>query len=181
MTIIFPIVMGIGIIISLTIAGVLLHDHRRQKKAEKLLAGFKSAAEEYKLTIADTDTFRNRVIGLDDVQNKLLYLTLTGNKLDGYLVDLDEVKSIRVNKTYGSVQHNDEEADVYIKNISLQLSYKNGAKPLVLPFYLRDTDPKAELRQREEQAKAWQTLVSAHLGKSSPAKTTNEKAGHRYA
>lgn len=179
MTTIFAVLLAIAVAIAASLILILIHNLRRQKKTERLLSGFDDAAAEFNLSIAKQEVLRNGVIGLDDVNNKLLFLELTGNKQDGYLIDLDEIKSCTVKKTFGTFKNGRTSIDAYVNTIALQLNYKNGAKPLVLSFYVKATDPVFEMRKRAEQAIEWQTLLSARLTKSGDAMEKRKDSAKR--
>jgi len=145
----------------------VLYHIRRQKKTERLLSGFDNTAAEFNLSIAKQQLLGNRVIGHDDANNKLLFLARNGNKEDGYLVDLEDVKSCTVSKSYGPAKNSRTNPGAYIKMIALQLNYKKGAKPLLLPFYIKTIDPVSEIMEKAKQAKEWQILLSASMTKKS--------------
>lgn len=163
MTPIFSMLLIISVIIAVSLLIIIISHIRRQKKTERLLSSFENAATEFNLSIARQQLLGTRMIGYDDANNKLLFLVRTGNKEDGYLVDLEDVKSCTVNKSYGPIKNSRTNPGAYIKMIALQLNYKNGAKPLLLPFYIKAIDAVSEIMERAKQAKEWQTLLSASM------------------
>ena len=180
MTPIFSMVLTIAVVIAVSLIIVILYHLRRQKKTERLLSGFENAAAEFNLSIAKQQLLGNRVIGYDNANNKLLFLVRTGNKEDGYLVDLEDVKSCTVNKSYGPTKKSRKKPGAYIKMIALQLNYKNGAKPLLLPFYIKTIDPVSEIMEKAKQAKEWQTLLSASMTKKSNRMGKSKKFGQEH-
>ena len=135
MTPVFSIILAITLAISAFLIFELIYNLRRQKKAERLLSAFEKTAAEFGLSISKRDITGNRVIGFDDINNKLLFVQLTGNKEDGYLIDLEEVSSARVSRTYTPFWNGWTKSGSLVQTIGLQIEYKNGARPLLLPFY----------------------------------------------
>ena len=165
MTPVFSIILAITLAISAFLIFELIYNLRRQKKAERLLSAFEKTAAEFGLSISKRDITGNRVIGFDDINNKLLFVQLTGNKEDGYLIDLEEVSSARVSRTYTPFWNGWTKSGSLVQTIGLQIEYKNGARPLLLPFYDNTTDPVFELREKSELAIRWQDLLSTGLDK----------------
>jgi hypothetical protein len=144
----------------------LIYNLHRQKKGERLLYAFEEAATGFGVSISKRQISDHWIIGFDEAQNRLLYLRRTGKKVEGYLVDLSEVKSCTVIRQYVPFWNGSERTGVSIGTISLRLTYKNGAKPLVFPFYNNRIDPAYDLKDRAQQATAWQKFISSHLTKS---------------
>ncbi len=168
MTTTFAVVLIIASTISVSLMLVLLHNLRRQNKTEKLLNTFNGTAAAFNLSIAQQEILGIRVIGFDHMNNKLLFLEAGEDKHDGYLIDLDEIQSCTVKKVYGIIhtgQAKRKSAEAYVDAVTLQLDYTNGAKYIALPFYDKATIRVFEIRQRAEQAKEWQDLLSTRLAR----------------
>ena len=102
MTTTFAVLLGIAIAIAASLILALISNQRRQNKTEKLRCSFHNAEAEFNLSISKQEILGKRVIGLDDANNKLLFVEANGNKYDGYLIDLDEIQSCIVKKVYGT-------------------------------------------------------------------------------
>lgn len=176
MTPIFSMVLIIAVAVSTSLTIIILYNLRRQKDVERLLSAFDNAATEFNLSIAVRDVLEKSVIGYDDTNRKLLFLTLTGKKTDGYLVDLREVRNFMVSRVYGPFENNKTKLNVAVEMIALQLNYKNGGKPLLLPFYNKSIDPACELKERAKQAKDWQIMLSTRLNKNNYEKVNRKKS-----
>ena len=157
-------VIGIGIAVSLVI--VSQHRYRRQTNTQRLPARFKEAAAAFHLSITKQEVLGSRMIGFDDINNKLLFLEAHKDKHNGYLVALDEIKACVVTKTYGAIREvslDGSSLESYVNTIALRLDYANGANSTFLNFYDRAINPESEMRERAEQAKAWQELLTIRL------------------
>jgi hypothetical protein len=138
----------------------------RQNNTRGLHTRFAEAAAAFHLSITKQEVLRGRMIGLDDKNNKLLFLEAHKDKHDGYLVGLDEIKACVVTKTYGAIREDSLDGsslESYVNTIALRLDYTNGANSTFLTFYDRATYAESEMRERAEQAKAWQKLLSTRL------------------
>ena len=169
MTTLFPVVLIIGIGISVTLFAVLLDNAYSQKRTARLLSAFNDAATEFNLSLSKFESIGARAIGLDDDKSKLFFLGHTKKKYDGYLVDLAEIEKFTIKKVYatrGAPYSRRLGAVASIDSVSLELSYKNGAIPLSLPFYDKDKDPIYEVWNRLAQAKEWQSLLATRLNKN---------------
>jgi hypothetical protein len=175
MTSTFFIVLIIAVLMALSLIIVIVRHLWNYEKTERLLAAFEHTAAEYSFSIVNRQVLGNRVIGYDDTNNKLLFVMLNGNKQGEYLVNLEEIKSCMVIESYGTVK-NRTVLGADIKMIALQLNYKNGSKPLHLPFYHKTTDPVFEIKEKAELAKQWQALLSANMQKAME-KTKDKKYG----
>lgn len=166
MTIIFAVVLLIAMGIAASLLFVLLHNHRRQTKAEGLPARFEEAAAAFNLSITKQEALGNRMIGIDERNNKLLFLEARGNKHDGYLIGLNEINDCVVAGAYGAIHENSLDGsslECYVNRIALRLDYTNGANPTILTFYDKATNGESEMRELAEQAEAWQTSLSMRL------------------
>lgn len=162
----FAVILTIAITIAVSLIIVSLYHYRKQINTENLPLSFKEAAAAFNLSIAKQEILGNRMIGLDERSKKLLFLQAHGNKHNGYLVDLNEIKACVVKKEYGVIHEESLDGsslESYINGIALQFDYKNGANPTFLTFYDRSTNLESEMRKRAEQAKVWQDLLSARL------------------
>src|SRR5688572_15209356 len=123
MTTIFVAVLIIAIAISVTLTLILINHLYRYDRNE-LLSAFNDAASQINFHASKQEVLRSRVIGLDDVNNKLLFLVATKNKHHKYLINLNEIKSFTVKKDYDVVNASHIKrigADAFIDRISLQV------------------------------------------------------------
>jgi len=162
-----------GIAISFSLAFLIRKNLRGRRKSEQLLSDFYRVADEFNFLISKQERLGNRVIALDETNNRLLFFAAKTDKREGYLIQLDKLKSSVVNREFAvtksaSGYHATMATDV--DKIVLQLNYKNGALPLDLPFYEKGSDSFFMMRQRAVKAIEWQSLISNRLTKTSVAK-----------
>jgi hypothetical protein len=178
MTTIFSAVLIIAIGISVTLFAILINTVYTQKRSNKLLSVFNDAATEFNFSLSKMERIGSRVIALDDEKNKILFLGRTKKKYDGYLVDLAEIEKCTVKKKHelsGAAYIKHLGVDAFVDTVVLQLNYKNGTRPLSLPFYEKGKDPFYELRKRTEQAEEWQLFLSGRLKKNGHGTVGNKE------
>src|SRR5215218_8819780 len=181
---IFAILLVIAIGIAVSLVFVLLYNHSRQTKAQGLPAHFEQAATAFNLSIIKQETLGNRMIGLDQSNNKLLFLEACGDKHDGYLIDLNEIKRCVAKREFGDIHANSLEGSTlesHIDRIALRLDYINSANSTILTFYDRATNPESEMCQRAEQTKAWQASLSTRLAGESKVEKKSIPVKRTYA
>ncbi|MBL7696945.1 MAG: hypothetical protein JNK79_02265 [Chitinophagaceae bacterium] len=165
MTTFFAILFTMAVVISASLLVILIANQHWPANSKKILSTFKDAVSEFGLSIAKKELVGKSVIGLDRGNNQLLFFTSSNNKHEGYFIDLAKVKSYEVKKEYAIPFDDDysrkKVAESEVGRITLNLSYKNGAKSLDLPFYDRNEDSPSELEVREHQAKEWRNLLSS--------------------
>ena len=138
MTTIFSAVLIIAIGISVALIAILVNNAYSQKRNNKLVSAFYDAAADFNFSVSKMELLGDRVVGLNDEKNKILFLDHTKRNYDGYLVDLAEIENVTVKKNYemnGVAYIKRLGVDASVDSVVLQLVYKNGAKPLSLPFY----------------------------------------------
>ena len=165
MNTIFILLFSLTIVISAAVFILLVKFIRSQKNAERVREAFDNVAAELNLDIVQSDQAGNSMLGFDPVSSRLLFLEINGFEQNGHLVDLEKVKNISVKTTYRNTAPGRNRNPVDISMITLQLSYKNGAAPLQLPFYKRTIDSAADVYNRKELARTWQSLLTTAVVK----------------
>jgi len=157
----------IGSIVAITWFLVSINKRQTKKKREQLLHRFSQLGTEYNLSYASQEVLKERVIGLDGVNRKLLVLEETNGQQSYYIIDLEEVKNCTVNKIYSSGQGsgNQKSMDNPLFIIALQFDFKDKRPPVQLPFYDHLTNHVFETAELEEKAKDWEAILSKMLAK----------------
>lgn len=162
----FAVTIITAISIAVSLIFILVYNHRRQTKTQGLAGHFKEAAAAFNLTIRKQEVLGNRMIGLDDRNNKLLFLEAHGSRHDGYLIGLDEINKCVVKQAYSTIHTdniNNNDLESYVDRIALRLDYTNSANATFLTFYDTAINLKNEMQERARQANVWQNLLSTRL------------------
>jgi len=169
MTGIFAVTFIAAVIISTSLFVILIGHLRKHRKTENRQSVFKGMSEEFGFSISKQDVFGDRIIGLDEANRNLLFVAKDG---DGHIVDLDDVKSATIKKEYGLVfdgYTRRKGAKTGVKQIDIELIYKNRAVPIVLSLYDDYNSDKLIREEAIELAGKWEKLISGILAKHNEA------------
>ncbi|KIC91294.1 hypothetical protein, partial [Flavihumibacter solisilvae] len=148
-----------------SLVSIILYNLYQQKKAEKLQSAFENAAASFRLTLTEQNIVGKLAIGFDKTRKKLLFLAMDGSRKTLHFVNLREIKSCMVVKTYALLKRSRVSLNEIIQTVGLQFNYHDAGKTLVLPFYNKETDATNEMMARAEFAEYWQKLLSGSLSK----------------
>src|SRR5689334_22614531 len=100
MTPVFTTILTMAIVISVSLALIVIWQIRKEQKANELLLDFYGLAARFNFIITREEVLGSRMIALDDNNNKLLFLSKTMEKQEEYQIDLDVLKSVTVETEY---------------------------------------------------------------------------------
>ena len=169
MTGIFAVAFIAAVIISTSLFVILIGHFQKHRKIEKRQRVFSELSDEFGLSISKQDVAGDRIIGLDEANRNLLFVAKFG---DGHIVDLDDVRSVTVKKEYGLVfdgYTRQKGAKTGVKQIDIELLYKNRAVPVLLSLYDDDNSENLIREEAIELARKWEKLISAVLTKHEAA------------
>ena len=165
MTPIFSMLIIFAVVISTILLIIVMISLHKPRRYSKMMSRFEKAAAEAGASIAKQQLVGKRVIGVDIEKAKLMFLTTSGKRNEGYFIDLHDVASCDIHREYGGVtfdKHSRKSTAVPgITKIALYLFYKNGAKRVVLPFYDKTEDNAADVELRSAQAVEWKKVISS--------------------
>lgn len=142
-------------------------------------AQLRNMGSKFNLSFSSYITLGSKMIGLDVMKKKLLIAEKINGLFRPYIIGLNKVSVISVQKIYNSIKAGDlkkRRIEEFLQSIRLQLEFENGENTIVLSFYERATDDNNNLRWLESKAKNWQMMLSKMLRgkiKSSSAKKDN--------
>ena len=118
------------------------------------------------LELSRKDVMKNVAIGLDEDQKKLLILQQTNNKNNCLIINLDQVQTCLVKKTYKNINANDLRngiLDEYLESITLHLEFSHNKQPVEVNFYNHAVHNIFEASELERKAKDWEIVLSKIL------------------
>jgi hypothetical protein len=147
---------------------LLLHANHRNMKNNNTRAGNKylqlsELGSKFNLSFSSHLGLGNKIIALDGLKKKLLVVEIKNGSNHSYIIELDQVETISIKKTYSSIKPgelNKKGLRAFLKSIYLQFEYCNKNKKIVLPFYERETDGLRDLSTLERNAMNWQMILS---------------------
>ena len=158
----------IGGIVVITSLLVYINKKHSKEKREKLLQRFSQLGSEYGLSYTSQEILKERIIGLDGVHRKLLVLQEKDGRQSYYIIDLEEVKSCAVKKTYYAMpagEGSQRGMDNHLEAIGLQFDFKDKKPAILLPFYDNIANHVFEIAELETKAKDWESILSKMLVK----------------
>lgn len=162
----------VALVVILGIAGlsfmlVSLHNRANKIKAEKLLRHFSESGTEHNLSFTSQEVLRNRIIGVDGLKGKVMFLEHSDADPVCSIIDLAQTKSCRVSKSFGNANAGDstkQHADRYLHTIALEFDFRRG-HTVALPFYNHLSDSIQDAAERETKAKNWEAMLLKMMAK----------------
>ena len=153
----------IAAIVIIFVAFSAINKKNIKKKKDKLLAQFSHAGTSNGLSFSSQEILRNKIIGLDGIQRKLV---MVNEKEECKIVALDEVKKCAVIKNFhtyklGDDKNNDIERQ--LTSIALVFEFKKQNNPVSILFYDNMIHPVFEAAPMEAKANDWEKILSKML------------------
>ena len=156
----------IGIIIAICLLIYFIDKKEKRKHMKQFLKEFSELGSNYKLSFSSQTIQRESVIGLDGIHRKVLILNIIKSPVEHHLIDLDEVKSCTVKKTYGSINKGglkDRKLEQYLEKVSLCFEFKTSKGAIAVSFYSSLEDYVHQAPELEQKAKDWEVILSKML------------------
>lgn len=116
-----------------------------------------------KLSFTKQDHLANKLIGIDSKKRKLMILKNVNDKPVCCVIDLKDLRSCCVKKTYGSINAGSlkiKKLEEFLGSISLQLGFKERNKTVIINFYDQRFNEPNECLAMETKAKQWAHIVA---------------------
>lgn len=162
----------VAIIIVASVAGICLllvwinNKHKRETMNE-LLHHFSEAGTKNNLTFSSQEFLPDRILGLDGIHRKLLIVNRKNtNELVADVINLDEVKSCRVKKYYTAIPAGSlksKRLEQLLESVVLYFELDNNKPPIEIAFYRQLDHHVYQLKELEQKAKDWETILSKML------------------
>ncbi len=142
---------------------------QRKKEADKHENYFYRAAAAFGILVTRKDMLHHRMIGWDELSNRVIYIDYTKQPLQPVLLELKEVAGSRLmvnnDTVVEKVRGEDKVTDIFISSVKLRLQFANQhLAPADLTFYRYGIDPIHELQHLKEVAGSWNDLVNENSG-----------------
>ena len=137
---------------------------KRNKTLLKLLG---NAGSEHGLNFSSKEILKNKIIGLDGLNETLLILEFE-NANNIIRINMREVKNCTVEKKYDSIVIGTErksKIEPQLRSIDLKFVFKNGSEPISVLFYDSSINSIYEMQELEAKAKNWEKMLSGMISK----------------
>lgn len=147
-----PLIATIGLVILILVLGGLIN-YRRKAREQKLLNEFNEFARKNGLEIDKQQSLNKNMIGIDRINQKLLFLDRNRLPQQFYLIDLYEVETCDLVKSKNSKSG-------LINNISLRCKYKVNKPDTLLPFFVEGVNKQYKTMRLAKKAMYWVKSVN---------------------
>ncbi|MDP4186080.1 MAG: hypothetical protein Q8862_13100 [Bacteroidota bacterium] len=156
--------LAISIILSLFfIIPVSLLIYSVKQKERKLKNAFLSAINENNLIIAKHESWKNKIIGIDNTNDKLLFIHLAADQIKEDLVDLNQISYCTIRhsgiKNYKEGSHSNTSDKLELSLISKDKKVED----INIPFFDLNSNNPFELKSMQDKAGEWQKLIEKKL------------------
>lgn len=162
------IVLWIVVLLSVSGCGLVLLRFLRQQKQRRiaLLATISKLGSRNDLSFTGQEVLSGSVMGFDGIKKKLLVLESAQSVYRWYTINLEEVSTCTVQKTYRIPAIHSTAAPAisgYVERIELVFHCSDGKDPLAVPFYSAECNEAVELPALEARAHNWQRFLTKLL------------------
>lgn len=162
------IVLWMVVLLSVAACGLVLLVFLRQQKRRRaaLLATISKLGSRNDLSFTGQEVLSDSVIGFDGLKKKLLVLENNQQVYRWYTINLEEVSSCSVQKTYRVPAHSSSSHPAisgYVDRVELLFHCTGRQTPLAVPFYSAECNEAVELPSLEARARNWQRFLSKLL------------------
>ena len=153
-----------GAIIAICLLLVRIEQKQKRKAMNRILSRVNFLESKYNLGFSSQEILKHCVIGMDGLRRKILVINSDENTSPSFvLIDLNEVKCCSVRKQYGTTQGGalkQKPLEQYLQSMALHFELKNDKPPVDVLLYDYRRNDVSEIRELEEKAKRWETLIS---------------------
>jgi hypothetical protein len=146
---------------------VLLEARRKQIIRTRLQSAVDQLVKNNQLRIVDIEFFRDRVIGIDKVKKKLVFVQFRKEGLKTLSLDLKAISFCRVTKTIDRFSGE-------VIEIFLHFKYEDSDQLFTVNFYDRSYDDPRAKQSSLEKARVWKDKINLHRS------TTNSNRQYEY-
>lgn len=149
---------------------VFVVQRQKRKHMNSIVKRFSELVSRHGLYISSQTILQTCVLALDGINRKMI---VQDSDFRHCIIDLDEVRSCTVRKTYRSIHGGELEhglLDGYLQEVLLCFEFKSGKAQVEIPFYQTGIDPVVLAPELEHRAKDWEAVLSKML--SGPLRKT---------
>lgn len=161
-----------GILLGFVFLFVFLFSQMHKRGKKKLLVSqntvFNKLVSINNLTITEKEEFAHYHIALDTSNLKLLYVNFSNTKEDVTILDLQKVKSVKVNMEENSIYENRKGKTVLIEKeivtIKLILTINDTVYPTTVLTFYRYEDGKTDYAVLKTRMEYWKQKITDYIG-----------------
>ena len=132
---------------------------------KKRLFNLGKIAKKEKLHFSNFDEVGSNVIAIDSTKRKLLYVNNSPVTSSCLIVDLNNLQECTIRKLYDSINAGDlnkKKMSHFLKNIFLNLRFRNGSPSVTLPLYEAQKSYGDNVEELETKAKSGEIFSQSY-------------------
>ncbi len=172
----------VGFIVLLVFILSYISIRQRRREAERRVQFFLKTASGNGMIIYRKDVIQHRVIGWDEIRNRILYVEFDEGDPRVEQVALDEVASCRLmlnnQGITEKVKGEDKVTESFISSVKIRLIYADDRRGYTdLGFFKYEIDTFQDLAHLKQVAGEWEELINAHCRKGNVVKMPAKQIG----
>jgi hypothetical protein len=157
-----------GILLGITFLFIFLFSLLHKKGKNKALANrnakFNALVAENDLTINEREEFEQYQIAIDTTNLKLLYLNFTTTTEDAKVIDLQKIKTAKVDIEENSIYENRKGKSVFVEKhilkLQLAITSKDANQPIELLTFYQYQDGMADYNKLKKRIEYWKDNIN---------------------
>ena len=136
-----------------------------RKRNKALLKRLNKSGSEHGLSFSNLEIFKNKIIGLDGLNQTLLILEFE-NASNVICINMQEVKNCTIEKKYDSIviiNESKAKREPHLRSIGIKFSFKNSCEPISVSIYDSSINGIYEMQELEAAAKNWEKTLSGMI------------------
>ena len=156
----------LGIVFIFIVVFILLHKRRDNRKLAKYKVVLADVVWKNKLDLAEQETINHCVIGIDKINFILLYINFSNDKEEVILLDLWQIKDLKVttedNNVYEQRKGKSVLVDKHVAKLKLAVTLIDVESKVDLILY-QDGDGMQDFLQIKKRAEYWLDLIAGMM------------------
>lgn len=153
-----------GVIIAICLLLVHIEQKQKRKAMNRILGRVNYLESKYNLGFSSQEILKHCIIAMDGLRRKILVIHNDENAAPSFvLIDLNEVKCCSVKKQYGTIEGGalkKRPLEQYLQSMVLYFELENNKPPVDVLLFDYRRNHVSEIRELEEKAKRWETVIS---------------------
>jgi hypothetical protein len=157
-----------GILLGITFLFIFLFSLLHKKGKNKALANrnakFNALVAKNNLTIKEREEFEQYQIAIDTTNLKLLYLNFTATTEDVKVIDLQKIKTAKVDIEENSIYENRKGKSVFVEKhilkLQLAITSKDANQPIDLLTFYQYQDGMADFNKLKKRIEYWKDNIN---------------------
>lgn len=159
----------VAFVIILVLFLTFIHNLQNKKQFEKQSQYFSWAADALGIAVHKKDLHRNRTIGCDEHEKRVIFVDYGQQPYRHTLVELKDMAGSKIiinqDALTETIQGIQKITEKFISSVQLCIQFKNNTiEPVILPVYQNGIDSWHDLEHLKKEAESWNKLINENCG-----------------